>query len=243
MKKIVHLQKINGDEPIGSCDSILETSAAGDYVTRLFQRKNLSAQKIEGLKRLVGKINTDRKIRHRFLEFHKVFRKIDDSHFEYDETGKSAGANQAKYPGIRRILLAEDDEDDSDFFVRSLSTLSASYTLTIVEDGGDLMTKLASSSYELPDIIFLDLNMPRKNGADCMKAIRANDRLKDLPVVVISTASEPETVDYLFNLGANAYIKKPTNVDDWATLIGKVLAMKWSGQLRREEFMLSVGKK
>ena len=129
------------------------------------------------------------------------------------------------------ILLAEDDLDDRSFFELALKEVSISTNLTTVNDGELLMKYLADNSEQLPNILFLDLNMPRKNGFECLVEIRENEKLKDLSVVIFST-SYPQDKSYelgmisnLFNLGARVYIRKPTDFDQLKQLIDHALRM------------------
>src|ERR1035437_4216788 len=86
------------------------------------------------------------------------------------------------------ILLADDDKDDRSFFEKALKEVSISTNLITVNDGEHLMKYLADNSEQLPNVLFLDLNMPRKNGFDCIVEIRENEKLKDLSVVIFSTS-------------------------------------------------------
>ena len=109
------------------------------------------------------------------------------------------------------ILLADDDTDDCLFFKQALEELSVSATLTTVSDGEQLMNYLAENSECLPIVLFLDLNMPRKNGLECLEEIRKNEKLKDLPVVIFSTSNSWDTINMLFKSGAHVYIHKPSD--------------------------------
>ncbi|MEJ0029952.1 MAG: response regulator [Bacteroidota bacterium] len=109
---------------------------------------------------------------------------------------------------IPEILLADDDNDDCMFFKDALEELQAPTNLTTVSDGEQLMDYLEKVKY-IPDVLFLDLNMPRKNGYECLKEIKQNYRLKNMPVVVISTSFEPGIVELLQEQGAQHYICKP----------------------------------
>ena len=108
---------------------------------------------------------------------------------------------------IRHILLADDDADDCFFFGAALKELAVDATFTTVHDGEKLMKYLHEN--DLPDIVFLDLNMPRKNGLECLKEIQQNSRLKTLAVIAISTSSSPEAVKELFDNGVLNFIRKP----------------------------------
>ena len=124
-----------------------------------------------------------------------------------------------------RILLADDDIDDRSLFEQALKGISISTHLTIVNDGEQLMKYLANNLEHLPNILFLDLNMPRKNGFECLVEISENETLKDLSVIIFST-SYPQDKSYelgmisnLFKLGARVYLRKPTDFNQLKQLI------------------------
>lgn len=91
-------------------------------------------------------------------------------------------------PKQMNILLAEDDQDDRDFFDKVLKEIPVHTHLTTVIDGEQLMNYLYKNLGHLPDVLFLDLNMPRKNGFECLCEIKEDEKLKDLLVVMFSTA-------------------------------------------------------
>src|ERR1017187_4447154 len=101
------------------------------------------------------------------------------------KTATQLNAIQHKPP--LNIIFADDDIDDRSFFEKALKELPISTNLTTVNDGEQLMKYLADNSEQLPDVLFIDLNMPRKNGFECIVEIRENEKLKDLSVVIFST--------------------------------------------------------
>jgi CheY-like chemotaxis protein len=109
------------------------------------------------------------------------------------------------------ILLADDDKDDCIFFQKALEGVSKYSHLTIVNDGEKLMDYLLANSEQLPHVLFLDINMPRKNGLECLSEIRQNEKLKNLPVVMFSTNNSWDTINMLFKSGAHVYIHKPSD--------------------------------
>jgi len=116
-----------------------------------------------------------------------------------------------------QILLADDDRDDRFLFREALSELPIATNLETVHDGEQLMSYLSEHEDNLPDVLFLDLNMPRKNGFECLTEIKLNDKLRHIPVVMFST-SYPRDVHYeqdiikmLYKIGAQDYIRKPSN--------------------------------
>ena len=121
------------------------------------------------------------------------------------------------------IILAEDDIDDCNFFKRALTTGNLDANLTIVQNGEELMDLLAPATNKLPHILFLDLNMPRKNGFECLAEIRLNKDLQTLPVIVFSTSFERDVVQELYAAGAQYFIRKPSDFDSFARIILRTL--------------------
>lgn len=111
----------------------------------------------------------------------------------------------------KNIFLTDDDPDDCLLFSEALQEVSGheKTQLTIATDGVKLMQALDESVPPAPEIIFLDLNMPRKNGFECLDEIRNDPRLKDIPVVIFSTSSNKDVVERTYQQGANYYICKP----------------------------------
>lgn len=106
------------------------------------------------------------------------------------------------------ILLADDDRDDRFFFDEALKELTFATHLTTVENGQKLIDFLLKNTENLPDILFLDLNMPCKNGSECLSEIKSNERLKQLPVIIYSTSLHDEVADLLYRNGAHYYLQK-----------------------------------
>jgi CheY-like chemotaxis protein len=115
------------------------------------------------------------------------------------------------------ILLADDDFDDCFFFENALKEIPISNRLTTVRDGEELMNYLHANTNQLPDVLFLDLSMPRKSGFECLTEIKEDEKLKDLPVIMISTSFprdnkyEQNIINMLYKIGAMDYIRKPGN--------------------------------
>lgn len=119
------------------------------------------------------------------------------------------------------ILLADDDIDDRQLFAKALSEVSIPTHLTTVQDGEQLMKYLSENSENLPDVVFLDLSMPRKTGFECLSEIKENAKFKDIPVIMITISLphspdfEKEVISMLSKLGMQDYIKK---TNDFAQL-------------------------
>ena len=141
------------------------------------------------------------------------------------------------------ILLADDDTDDCIFFKEALEELLLSTNLTAVHDGEQLMQLLSNDTTELPHILFLDINMPRKNGFECLTEIKLNKRLKDLPVVIFSTSFEQDVVNLLYENGAQYFIRKPSEFLQFKKIILHTLTLIMQGnnaQSSKENFVLKV---
>ena len=123
------------------------------------------------------------------------------------------------------ILLADDDIDDCEFFKDALEALPQTTSLTTVHNGDELMNYFAENSERLPHVLFLDINMPRKNGFECLAEIKSIDYLKDLPVVMYSTAGSKDNINVLFNTGADVYIRKPSDFAQLVQVIHHALPM------------------
>jgi CheY-like chemotaxis protein len=143
---------------------------------------------------------------------------------------------------MKNILLADDDADDRLFFEDALNEVGIPARLTIACNGLELMTNLDSISEPPPLIIFLDLNMPRKNGFECLEEIRNSPRLKHIPVIIFSTTSHEDAISTTFLKGANHYISKPSSFTLLVKAIATVLAkdMLTEDPPTREEFVLKI---
>ena len=140
-----------------------------------------------------------------------------------------------------RILLADDDEDDRQTFSEAIKAAKVRHVFHSVVDGSKLMTYLSDCTSECPDLIFLDLNMPKKDGMECLVEIRANPKYKNTAVVIYSTSSAQNEIDATFLAGANIYITKPNNMETLKTLIAEVVSINWqyhTGRLNKEHFMM-----
>lgn len=139
------------------------------------------------------------------------------------------------------ILLAEDDTDDRFFFDKALKELSIATHLTTVHDGEQLMNYLSENSEHLPDVLFLDISMPRKTGYECLSEIKENKKLKNIFVVMFSTFYSRD-VNYergmkklLSGIGVDDYIRKPGDFEQLKQVIHKVLITATEKRTIREQ--------
>ena len=127
--------------------------------------------------------------------------------------------NQSNY---YNILLADDDEDDCLFFKEALTDLFIPASVNMVSNGVELMRYLESNLNNLPNVLFMDLNMPRKTGYECLSEIKKHEKLMHLPVIIFSTSYNAEMADLLYEVGANYYVRKPADFKNYkAVKIGR----------------------
>ena len=139
-----------------------------------------------------------------------------------------------------RILLADDDLDDCLLFKEALEELGLSYQLTNVHNGEQLM-KCLKECEVLPDILFLDLNMPRKNGFQCLSEIKESELLRSLPVIIVSTSYEQRIINLLYDNGSMYYLRKPNDFSKFKRMIDAAIALsiqKKFTQPSLEEYVL-----
>jgi CheY-like chemotaxis protein len=120
------------------------------------------------------------------------------------------------------ILVADDDSDDREFLWEALSQLDKQFNCTFAKDGIEAL-ELLQNSEQLPAFIFLDINMPRMRGDECLIAIKKYPRLKDIPVVIVSSITDQRYIDRFLTLGAHRYINKPDTFDQWIESLEDVL--------------------
>lgn len=140
------------------------------------------------------------------------------------------------------ILLADDDKDDCFFFKKALEELLFPTHLDIVRDGEKLMKYLFENCSRLPDVLFLDLNMPRKNGAECLVEIKSDKRLKDIPIIIYSTSFNETEADCYYKNGAHYYLRKCDYFELKKILhrVFELFAMKKHERPSRIEFVVGI---
>lgn len=142
-----------------------------------------------------------------------------------------------------QILLADDDEGDRMLFKEAFSELKIKTNVNLAINGEELMSYLTGKNVQLPDLIFLDLNMPRKNGLECLIEIRNNEKLKDISVAIYSTSDNESDMDETFRNGANVYITKPNDFNVLKQVLEKAVKTAFqyhNKSLNRENFLLRI---
>ncbi|MEN2412417.1 response regulator [Flavobacterium mesophilum] len=124
------------------------------------------------------------------------------------------------------IFYTDDDEDDLSIFADAVDSLSKEVNLQMFSGGEKLLNTIHNSSQK-PDVLFLDLNMPGKNGFDVLKELKGSTENSDIPVVIFSTSNEPSIIEKCLVLGANFFITKPVFMKDIVKAIEFVLSINW----------------
>lgn len=122
-----------------------------------------------------------------------------------------------------RIFIAEDDEDDLELFESAIREIKPDAQIIPAADGLCLFENFNNKTPPLPDIIFLDINMPKMNGYECLRRIREQPMLEHVPVVVLSTSTVKKDIDYMWEGGANCYIKKPNTFNEFKLVLKSVI--------------------
>jgi CheY-like chemotaxis protein len=122
---------------------------------------------------------------------------------------------------IMNVLYADDDEDDREEFCLALQQINPEIKITLSKDGQEAL-EILTSQKQLPNYIFLDVNMPRMNGIECMAKLKSDNRLKRIPIIIYSTTSDRNEVKKLITLGADDFISKQHSHDELIDSINKV---------------------
>ena len=144
---------------------------------------------------------------------------------------------------LLNIALADDDDDDRFLFSEAIDETGIRTKLSLFNHGQEQMDYLNLPKVVLPNLIFLDLNMPIKNGMQCLTEIRKNPALRDIAIAIYSTSSSEKDIEETFLNGANIYINKPNNFTKLQEVIEKVLQLNWqyhTSNLNRETFLYRI---
>lgn len=129
----------------------------------------------------------------------------------------------------RDILLVEDNPDDVELTRIAFAEAGSDHRLQVVTDGAQALDYLFAQGAhagrdpaDLPAVVLLDLNLPKRNGREVLQAIRAHPATRSLPVVVLTTSAEPVDVDVVYELGANSYIQKPVEFERFVEVVRQI---------------------
>ncbi len=127
------------------------------------------------------------------------------------------------------VLLVEDNPADQQLTIRAFKKGKVNVNLQIANDGVEAMEYLNGqgiysdrNKFPMPDIVLLDINMPRKDGKQVLNEIKTDSKLKLIPVIMLTTSDQDKDIIDSYNLGVNAYISKPVRINDFMNVINKL---------------------
>jgi two-component system, response regulator len=131
------------------------------------------------------------------------------------------------------ILLVEDNPHDAELMVRSLKKNHLANKLFVVEDGEEALDfifcrgKYSGRDCSMPPkVIFLDLKLPKVDGLEVLKQVKSNEQSRKIPVIIVTSSKEDPDIDAAYNLGANSYVVKPVEFDNFAKTMNQ-LGLYW----------------
>ena len=140
------------------------------------------------------------------------------------------------------ILLVDDNLNEHFFFKHALVQVSRPIKFEALEGGIELLDYFKDDQKPLPDILFLDINMPLKNGKECLSALRSDSRFDKVPVVMYSTSDAQRDIDETYALGADLYVRKPNGMEALRAMISSVIFLYDKNELKqadKERFLLT----
>ncbi len=138
-------------------------------------------------------------------------------------------------PKLISVMLVDDDEDDQKIFTDAITEANANVQLQIAKNGVELMKTLTEAATK-PDIVFLDINMPLKNGVQCLEDIHSDSRLNNIPIVIYSTSSYKPNIEESFQKGASLYFMKPNSFTQLVHDLRRILSIDWKEFEREKSF-------
>lgn len=127
----------------------------------------------------------------------------------------------------KSILLVEDNADDEQLTLRAMRQCEIPTEISVARDGAEAIDILTvQTDKPLPDLVLLDLKLPKFSGLEVLQRIRADERTKALPVVVLTSSDEERDIAESYNLGANSYIRKPVDFDEFIDAV-RQLGLYW----------------
>lgn len=121
------------------------------------------------------------------------------------------------------ILLVDDDADDQLFFLEAISAIDKSMHCDVACNGLEAIKWLNRAPSEHPSVIFLDLNMPKMNGYECLEQIKSKDATKEIPVIIFTTTSNPKEAERIKNMGARNFLTKTSDFRKLKLQLGEIL--------------------
>jgi len=128
----------------------------------------------------------------------------------------------------RTFFIVDDDIDDQDLFIEAVNEVDDSIECMSASNCEEALDLLKNKKIGMPDMIFLDLNMPRLNGKQCLAELKKEAHLADIPVIIYSTSSEKRDIEETSRLGAAHFLTKPNKFEELCKAISYVVSRDWS---------------
>lgn len=142
----------------------------------------------------------------------------------YADDGMETNLTSASKPAF--ILLVEDNPDDEKLTLRALRQSEIPNETVVARDGAEACDMLFNGSERLPDLVLLDLKLPKVGGLEILQRMRRDERTKSVPIVILTSSDEERDIMMSYNLGANSYIRKPVDYEQFIDTV-KLLGQYW----------------
>jgi CheY-like chemotaxis protein len=123
-----------------------------------------------------------------------------------------------------KIVLIEDDADDIELLREAFEMNNVNCHIDFITEG-DLVMPFLDDLHELPDVIVMDLNLPKLHGREIMKEIKSSDKLSSIPLVVLTTSSLQDDINFSYSMGVNQYITKPNTIEGFNSTVRAIVSM------------------
>jgi two-component system, response regulator len=131
------------------------------------------------------------------------------------------------YSSAATILLIEDNPDDEKLTVRALSKMGADVAIQVARDGAEAVEAISKGEgVAVPQLIMLDIKLPKLSGIEVLEKIRANERTRFVPVIMLTSSDEDLDITRAYDLGANSYVRKPVDFDEFVSAV-QHLGLYW----------------
>lgn len=137
------------------------------------------------------------------------------------------------------VLLVDDDSEESYLFNEALEHANLNIHLSRAHDGNDLISYLVNKP--TPDLVFMDINMPYKDGLEALTEIRSNPKFKNLPLIIYSTTKNEDSINACYEKGADMFVIKPNDFDELMQVVKKVCTYDWKNYKKpsRRNFVIT----
>ncbi len=136
----------------------------------------------------------------------------------------------------KTFFIIDDDIDDQELFIEAAGEVDGSIQCFTASNCEEALDMLKTGKIRLPDLIFLDLNMPRLNGKQCLAEIKKESNLRDIPVIIYSTSSEQRDIEETSRLGAAYFLTKPNKFEELCKALSYIIETDWYTRTLSTEF-------